>query len=455
MSERRIAGRYLIERELGRGGMGVVYQARDTHLPRTVALKTVPADVANHAELRRRLSQEARTVSTLNHPGIAAVHDLVEDGAELYVVYEYVEGETLRQKIHRGRVRTAEILNIGMQLAEALAAAHDHGVVHRDLKPENVLLTGGPGSPRTKILDFGLAKTRKPLSPASGSDSADTATVATAAGLIVGSVNYMAPEQIEGEAVDARTDIFSLGLVLYELTTGANPFLGKTPTSTIANILKMEVPPSTQRSPATPPELDRVLRKCLRKRPDERYQTVRDLLADLRSLDRALVASPGSEPAQDSVAKSPGSGVFSRTAARWIFAAMQAGYLVMYGAAFYRLEEFMANLDRIVFPEYLEIYCLLALVIGTPIRLYLLTAQIADYPDLGRKFRWLFPVSLVVDIVWAASPLSLLHSLRGLAILGIAGLAFLPFAQRRLIYDAYSPAGGRSSAIRPRSDQQP
>ena len=177
------ADRYEIEKEIGRGGMGRVYRARDTRLGRTVALKMLPAELTHDAELRRRLAQEARAASALNHPGIATVYDYLEADGECFIVFEYVEGVTLRERLNRQRFPTDEVLELAIQLADAVAAAHDRGVVHRDLKPENIMLTPGPQSPgRAKILDFGLAKILQPLTPAPGADSAaETASLASIA----------------------------------------------------------------------------------------------------------------------------------------------------------------------------------------------------------------------------------------------------------------------------------
>jgi len=331
MTVQRIAGRYEIEREIGRGGMGQVYRAHDTRLGRAVAIKRLPPELVHDTELRRRLAQEARAASVLNHPGIATVYDYEEHEGESFIVFEYVEGITLRERGGQRRSTPEEIVDAGIQLAEALVAAHDRGVVHRDLKPENVMVVKDSGRlPRVKILDFGLAKQRRAVATVAGESAAETATVATSRGLIVGTVNYMSPEQLEGEPADARSDLYALGLVLYELATGTNPFLGRTPTSTIANILKQEPPPVLERNPVAPAELDRIVRKCLRKRPDERYQSARELAVDLANLRRDSATSAprlSVTPAPASVSV-PGTGVFSRAAARGLFCAIQAGYLV-------------------------------------------------------------------------------------------------------------------------------
>ncbi len=300
MAEELKAGRYKVTREVGRGGMGVVYCARDTRLGRMVALKMLPAEVTNNSELHRRMVQEAHAASALSHPGVATVYDFVDEGGETFIVYEFVEGIRLRDKLRPQGLATDEILAIGIQLADALVAAHEHGIVHRDLKPENIMLTPSPErAGRVKILDFGLAKWRQPLAPVAQSkaSTAETGSVGTAPGLLVGTVNYMTPEQLEGDPADARSDLHALGLVLYEMATGSNPFVGKTSTSTIANILKQDAPPVRATNPVVPAELDRILRKCLRKKREERYQSARELLVDLSNLRHDVGRAP--QPAFD------------------------------------------------------------------------------------------------------------------------------------------------------------
>jgi len=298
MSDEPVGGRYRVQEEVGRGGMGVVLRALDLRLNRVVALKMLPSG-ANDPRLRHRLASEARIASVLNHPGIATVYDFVEEPEAVFVVYEFVEGRTLRDALDSTRFALPEILEAGIQLAEGLAAAHDRGVTHRDLKPSNVMLTPGDAAPgRLKILDFGLAKLNAdPLIASSPEAGEPTVSLQTSAGLIVGTPAYMAPEQLEGEPADARSDIYAFGLVLYEMAAGIHPFRGKTPSSTIANVLRDDPAPLMQHQPALPVELDRLVRKCLRKRPEERYQSVRDALADLRQIRSgtavSLVAPPG------------------------------------------------------------------------------------------------------------------------------------------------------------------
>lgn len=297
----RTLSHYRIEEELGHGGMGVVYRALDVRLGRSVALKVLPPEAAHDPGRRQRFEREARAAAALSHPGIAAVYELGEDG-ELFIVYEYIAGQTLRV-LQRPRLPLPELLEVATDIAEALAAAHARGVVHRDLKPENVMRTADG---LIKILDFGLARLQSgPLESstrATGPLESATETHMTHPGMVVGTVAYMSPEQLEGGEVDFRSDLFSFGVMLYELASGSHPFQGASHASTISNIMTAEPAPLLQRNPLSPPELDRIVRKCLRKRRQERYQSTRDLAVDLRTLKRESGEQPSSTVAPAPVA---------------------------------------------------------------------------------------------------------------------------------------------------------
>ncbi len=277
-------GPYQVEAPLGAGGMGEVYRARDTRLDRTVAIKVLPQDGADRRDLRERFDREARAVSNLNHPHICALYDVGEEGGQAYLVMEYIEGETLATRLGRGPLPIEELLRCATQIADALAAAHGRGFIHRDLKPGNVMLTRSGA----KLLDFGLAKSLTAEASAQAMTVAPTATSPlTAEGTIVGTFQYMAPEQIEGSPTDARTDIFAFGLLLYEMTTGRRAFEGKTRTSLMASVLK-ETPRSiAEIVPMTPPALERLVRICLEKEPDDRWQTMHDVALQLRFIAEA------------------------------------------------------------------------------------------------------------------------------------------------------------------------
>src|SRR5256885_5455223 len=281
---------FRILEKLGGGGMGVVYKAEDTSLGRSVALKFLPEELSRDHQAVDRFRREARAASALNHPHICTIHAIDEHKGLIFIVMELLEGQTLRYYVGKRPFNATWLLDVGTQIADALDAAHAKGIVHRDIKPANLFVTS---CGQVKVLDFGLAKLLRPLASkvSIGATATETATLSTEAGLLVGTVGYMTPEQLEGEPVDPRTDLYALGLVMYEMTTGRNPFLGQSPSSTIANILKEEVPPVEQQNPVAPPELGRILQKCLRKRIDERYVSARDLALDLGALRRSIEPS--------------------------------------------------------------------------------------------------------------------------------------------------------------------
>ena len=272
-------GPYEIVAPLGAGGMGEVYRARDTRLDRTVAIKVLPSVLAADAQFRERFEREARAISALAHPHICTLHDVGEHNGFAFLVMEYLEGETLADRLARGHLQVDEALSFAIQIADALDAAHHRGIVHRDLKPANVMRY----QDGAKLLDFGLAKGVAPAATFSGVSTAPTRQQdLTAQGSIVGTLQYMAPEQIEGQEADARTDIFAFGVLLYEMLTGKKAFEGKSQASLIGAILKDQPPPVSVVQPLSPQSLDRALRRCLAKDPDDRWQTIRDLEAELR-----------------------------------------------------------------------------------------------------------------------------------------------------------------------------
>jgi serine/threonine protein kinase len=272
-------GPYEILSPLGAGGMGEVYRARDTRLERTVAVKVLAAHLSSNSDVRQRFEREAKTISRLSHPHICALFDVGREGDVEYLVMEYLEGQTLAERLKKGALPLPEALRYGVEIADALDKAHRQGIVHRDLKPGNVMLTKAG----VKLLDFGLAKAFR-SEPISGYTSVSTAEDLTRDGVIVGTVQYMAPEQLEGKDVDARTDIFSLGAVLYELTTGRKAFLGGSQASVIAAILHDDPPPLSRTQPLAVSALDRVVRKCLAKDPDARWQSAADVASELQWL---------------------------------------------------------------------------------------------------------------------------------------------------------------------------
>ncbi|HYT74928.1 MAG TPA: serine/threonine-protein kinase, partial [Vicinamibacterales bacterium] len=264
-------GPYRILSQLGVGGMGEVYLAEDTRLRRNVALKVLPHEAAEDEQSRRRLIREAQAAATLDHVNICTVYEVGEADGRSFIAMQYVQGQTLAATLKRGPLDLSSALAIAARLAAALAEAHQHGVIHRDVKPQNIMLT--PGN-QVKVLDFGLAKFTTPLA-----HDAHTATVLTQDGAVTGTAPYMSPEQIRGEPLDPRSDVFSFGCVLYEMLARVNPFLCRNAADTMAAVLMREPPPLPEAS--VPAELQRIVRKCLEKDRDRRYQTMRDLAIDL------------------------------------------------------------------------------------------------------------------------------------------------------------------------------
>ena len=283
-------GPYQIHSFIRAGGMGEVYKGRDSRLGRTVAIKILPAALAADPERRRRFEQEARAVSALSHPNICTLYDVGSSGGQAgresisFLVMEYLAGETLAERLAKGALPVAEALSVGAQVASALAAAHRQGIIHRDLKPGNVMLTKGVA----KLLDFGVAKLvghgegPAPAYPASAVPT-KSATL-TGQGMIVGTVQYMAPEQVEGRPADARTDLWALGAILYEMLTGKPAFEGSSVASVMVAIVEREPRQIASLQPLVPPALDRLVRKCLAKDPDARWQTAADVADELRWL---------------------------------------------------------------------------------------------------------------------------------------------------------------------------
>jgi len=276
-------GHYRIVEHIGGGGMGVVYKAEDTRLGRPVALKFLPEKLSQDPDAIKRFQQEARASSALNHPNICTIYDLDEHQGRQFIVMELLEGQTLKHRIAGQPLTAEEILTLAAQIAEGLRAAHERGIIHRDIKPANLFVTQ---SGLAKVLDFGVAK----LLP-TGDDPTVTGTL-TQAGAALGTLAYMAPEQLDRKRVDARTDLYALGCVLYEMATGERPFAQEVGAQRITSILTRRPEPPSQVNPALPPELEAIILKCLEKQPAARYQSAKDLLAALRPLTAPLSVIP-------------------------------------------------------------------------------------------------------------------------------------------------------------------
>ena len=315
-------GPYEVIAPLGSGGMGEVYRARDTRLDRDVAIKVLPAKLSSDTNLKQRLQREAKSVSKLSHPNICTLHDIGHHDGLDFLVMELVEGETLEQRLIRGPLPTEQVLRIASQLADALAKAHKLGITHRDLKPSNIMLTKSGA----KLMDFGLAKLTEgpPLSTALTEMTQEAKL--TSEGMLVGTFQYMAPEQLEGKEADFRTDIFSLGESIYEMATGKPAFSGRSRASLIAAILTAEPQPMAALQPLTPASLERVVRKCLAKDPEERWQSASDLASELNWIR---------EGGQES-AKQPPTVAGRPWRERWIWLAVVSLLLAGLAASFMR-----------------------------------------------------------------------------------------------------------------------
>ena len=285
LSPGRQLGRYGIRSQLGAGGMGEVYLAEDTSLGRQVALKVLPPDLTDNPESLLRFEREARAASALTHPNILTIYEIGEADGAHFIATEFIEGQSLRQRIKRGPMELPEVLDIGLQIASALAAAHETGIVHRDIKPENIMLRKDR---LVKVLDFGLAKLVKQEAPEPDSEGVTKALLKTKPGVVMGTTIYMSPEQARGREVDERTDIWSLGVVLYQMVTGSAPFAGDTMSDVIASILKTDPQPLVHETQAVPRELEHIVRKALRKDREDRYQHIKDLLIDLKDCKQEL-----------------------------------------------------------------------------------------------------------------------------------------------------------------------
>jgi len=426
--------RYRLEERLGEGGMGVVYRACDLRLGRMVAFKTLRSEMASNSSLRRRLATEAQAACALNHPVIATLFDFEADGDIAFLVYEYVKGTTLRDLDSARPIALEQVIAIFITIADGMAAAHQAGIVHRDLKPENVMI-GEDG--RVKILDFGLAKVNMPR----GEQGSTIPTAATTPGFLLGTVAYMSPEQLEGESVDHRADIFAFGTMLYELAAKRHPFVGKSPSSTIGNILKGEPPDLSAWLKNAPVELKRVIRKCVRKEREERYQSFSEVGVDLKAVLRDLSASRPQHRAASSVPEPEFA--LSSTAARSWFLALQCFYLVVYGVAICYTGTIGEILERVFGLRATMSFGITASAMcGVALRLYFLTGVGLNHPQAPAMFRQAFPLLLVLDTVWATSPLLLWDKILWGTLVCVVAMAPLPFTQRTLMLHAYPEKKG-------------
>jgi serine/threonine protein kinase len=435
MEERSLEGRklnhYDIKEKVDSGGMADIYRAWDNDLKRDVAVKVVRDAQFLGSERLQRMYREAQLLARLKHTNIGAIYGIEEEDGVCGLALEFIEGETLSQRIARSPLPVREALEIARQIASGLRAAHAEGIIHRDLKPSNIKIT--PDGV-VKIIDFGIAKLLHP--PAAGS-----VTDLSRQGQIVGTTAYMAPEQARGKAIDVRTDIWAFGCVLYEMLSGRSAFQGDTPTDIIIKIATEDpdwnVIPRLPESISQP--LGRLIRTCLEKDRDRRYRSVEDLIADLDNIHET-------QPRSRLPDRRPESGggddfVLPVRSAPAIFLLTQFGYMALYAATMYHLEKVAAILETDFQIPSLAGTLLVAILAlcGVAIRLYLISAVGWRHPEAGRKFSLLFPALLVFDGIWAAAPLLLEGGpIRlGPLLVGVALLAYVPFAQRTLIRTIY------------------
>ncbi len=310
---------YQVEELLGRGGMGVVYRARDTRLGRSVALKLLPPEVSRDQERKARFLQEAQAAAKLSHPAIAQIYDRDEGPQGLFIVMELVDGRTVKDLVQARELDLLGALEIATQVAGGLQSAHEQGIVHRDIKPENVMVT--PDG-HAKILDFGLAKLLEPAPEAPEGISHMETLAKTQAGFVLGTLRYMSPEQARGQAVDHRSDIFSLGVLLYEMVTGQLPFAGGTALDTLHAIAFEETRPVTALRPNLPPSLQRVITRCLRKRAQDRYGDAKELAGDLKAVQREIESGVSSKAPLAVQLKERWQSLRDRTLGEWLLPAI-------------------------------------------------------------------------------------------------------------------------------------
>lgn len=419
---------YQVIKKIATGGMGEVFLAKDTALDRLVVLKFLPKEFAMERDQVRRFAREAKAISKLNHPNIAHIYGVGEADGTPFIAMEYIEGETLHALIARGPLSPDDVINYGMQLADTLQNAHLKGIIHRDIKPANLMITQRGD---LKVLDFGLAKITTPESQAKGKQS--TATSKT--GIVLGTTQYMSPEQALGAKVDHRSDLFSSGVVLYEMSTGRRPFPGENRIVIFDRILHAEPPPISDLIRDFPPELEKIILRCLRKDAFDRYLSASELLADLKTLRRDIHAEATSLPLADPESLLP------RPLARLFFVLLQVMYMAMYVSALRWLDPLWNGLAGSLnsrAADALAACYLISAMIGIAARLYFISLVALDHRQSGIQYRKAFPFLFCLDILWALAPISLSARVGEIfALACVPLLVFAPFAQRTLMHSAY------------------
>ena len=432
--------------------MGIVYEAEDIRLGRRVALKFVAEELATDAHALQRLHREARAASSLNHPNICVIYEIDEANGKTFIAMEFMDGQTLKHVMAGKALQTDRVITLGIQIADALEAAHSRGILHRDIKPANLFITR---QEQVKVMDFGLAKLAWEETSIKVGDSTFSIKeeCLTSRGATVGTLAYMSPEQVRGQDLDGRTDLFSFGVVLYEMATGVLPFRGETSGLILDGILNRTPTSAVRLNPEIPSDLESILRKSLEKNREVRYQHASDLAADLKRLKRDLdsaqlmvsLYNPGdsasqTRPSAVHTAVEDVEPVVQAHILRKLLVLIQIMYLSFYITALAKLES-VQRFAELVLPgtgPILPEIVLVSAAVGIAIRLYLLSSLSFNHPQLGEKFRKLFPFLLVLDQFWGLSPLMLVNRIGlGLAFAAMAALLYLPFSQRTLVRMAY------------------
>ena len=407
--------RYEVLGEVGRGGMGVVYKARDRQTNEVVALKVLNPSLAEDQSFTERFKNELRLARRITHRNVCRIYDINFAGETSYISMEFIDGETLRALLKRvSSLNIETALRMSIQICAALEESHRQGIIHRDLKPENVMINGAG---EIKVLDFGIAR------------SIDGNTTV---GQIVGSPAYMAPEQIQGSAVDQRVDIHALGLVMYEMLTGMPAYATEGDIHALLERLQKLPIPARRIEPKIPDAIEEIIMRCLEKDPADRFQTIEDIRKNIEAFRDSMVKNSTLRTVLPRTSRFL---MRSKVAKRWLVFA-EFGYIAIYCSALYNIDSVATVLDRDlgVFARTIVPWVIVAAMCGIAIRIYLLSALLLDHPGLPAKFPRLFPVMFILDSIWAASPILLLNKIHwAITLAFVVGLAYLPFAQRTLI----------------------
>jgi predicted Ser/Thr protein kinase len=417
--------RYAVLEELGRGGMGIVYRVRDLETDDVVAVKVLRPDLGLDEHMIARFKTELKLSRRVTHRNVCRIHDINRYEDLTYISMEYVEGENLRHVLDRlGALNVRKGVELIRQICEGLQEAHAQGITHRDLKPENIMLDKAGN---VKVMDFGIARlASKP---------------ATSPTQIMGTPAYMSPEQAEGKPVDARTDIYSLGLLMYETFTGRTAFAGDTPLAVALKQIREKPPDPRNVEPLLPASVENVILRCIEKDPAHRFQSLDEVIAALTSSMSTAIPTP--VPTNIPTTRPPW---FPETAyvlqpkpARALFLIIQAGYLALYGATLYFFNDAELLLEGMGLSFYVAAaLILLPALFGIAARIFLISAAALNHPETGKQFWRLFPALFVLDMLWAASPLLLIPKIEiPLALAAVVGLAYLTFGQKTLVINAY------------------